>query len=111
MSLRQRGYGIRADSARDMDQGRLRAHRFRDQFVSAYERAAGGVRMSPFRAETRTRISVARRPRVFGAVGTGEDFAATGRIRELFLGGRTGPATVRDRLHSVTPRLTCSNRL
>ena len=30
-----------------MDQGRLRAHRFRDQFVSAYERAAGGVRMSP----------------------------------------------------------------
>jgi hypothetical protein len=56
-----------------------------------YERAAVGVRMSPFRAETRTRISVAC-PRVFGAVGTGEDFAATGRIRELFLGGRAGPA-------------------
>ena len=31
-------------------------------------------------------------PGVFGAVGTGESLAATGRIRERFLGGRAGPA-------------------
>ena len=60
--------------------------------TSAPPAAADGVRMSPFRAETRTRISVTRRPGVFGSVGTGEDLAATGRIRELFLGGLTGPA-------------------
>ena len=90
MSLQQRGDGIHADSARDMDQGRLRAHRFRDQFVSAYERAAGGVRMGSFRAETRTRISVARRPRVFGAVGTGEDFAATGPSENCFWAAAPG---------------------
>ena len=51
-----------------------------------------GVRISPVRAGTRTRISGKRLPGVFGAVGSREDLAATGRIRELSLDGRAGPA-------------------
>ena len=53
---------------------------------------ADGVQTSTFRAETRMRISVTRLPGVFGAVGTGESLAATGRIREQSLGRRAGPA-------------------
>jgi hypothetical protein len=53
---------------------------------------ADGVQTSTFRAETRTRISVTRPLGVFGAVGTGESLAATGRIREQSPGRRAGPA-------------------
>jgi hypothetical protein len=43
-------------------------------------------------AGTRTRISVRGCLEVFAAIVSREDLAATGRIRELFPGGRAGPA-------------------
>jgi hypothetical protein len=60
--------------------------------TSAPSAGADGVRMSTFpRRNTHAHLGNSP-PGVFGAVGTGESLAATGRIREQFLGGRAGPA-------------------
>jgi len=75
-----------------MDRARLTA----SSSIRARSRAplagTGGVRVNAFRTEMRTRIPVTRHLRVFGAAGTGENLASTGRIRELCLGRRAGPA-------------------